>query len=41
MHIYPSESGIRIRNFFNPFPEVEIFEYAMNHEGYLFTRPVT
>ena len=29
-HTYPSESGIRIRNFLNPFPEVEIFEYAMN-----------
>ena len=30
VHTYPSESGIRIRSFFNPFPEVEIFEYAMN-----------
>ena len=30
VHTYPSKSGIRIRNFLNPFPEVEIFEYAMN-----------
>ena len=30
VHTYPSESGIRIRTFLNPFPEVEIFEYAMN-----------
>ena len=30
VHTYPRESGIRIRNFLNPFPEVEIFEYAMN-----------
>ena len=29
-HTYPSESSFRIRNFLNPFPEVEIFEYAMN-----------
>jgi len=40
-HTYPRESGIRIRNFLDPFPEVEIFEHAMNIWVYLFTRPVT
>ena len=27
------ESGIRIRNFFNPLSRVEIFEYALNPES--------
>ena len=33
-HLYlPGESGIRIRNFLNPLPRVEIFEYAMYPES--------
>ena len=46
-HTYPSESGIRICNFLNPFAEVEIFEYAMNRNRVdakslrIFVYPVT
>ena len=47
VHTHPSESSIRIRNFLNPFPEVEIFEYAMNRNRVdakslrIFVYPVT
>ena len=32
-YLFVGESGIRIRNFYNPLSRVEILEYAMNPES--------